>query len=295
MKTVAVVGGSGFVGCALVDTLLARGYKVRVISRTKKVHKRLIKRIDAIDWQIYKPLDLASLESALKGVDVVVNLVGILNSRIGRPDDFYQAHVVLTQNILAVCRTLHIRRYLHMSALNANVEGPSRYLRTKGGAEDLVHASKSIVTTSFQPSVIFGPGDGFINRFARLLKFAPPVFPLACADAVFAPVYLGDVVEAMAESIELEADGQRIQLCGREHYTLAEIVRFVGRLTGRRIRVVALPDAVSRLQAFVCEWVPGKPFSLDNYYSLQLDSVCTAGKTCPGLLSELGELCLRPS
>ena len=285
MKKVAMIGGSGFVGQALMRSLLENGYHVRIVSRKSCDYKRAESRS-------YQPSNPASLKPALAGADVVVNLVGILNSRIGRDKDFYEAHVKLTQHIIDACQANSIRRYLHISALNADIKGPSFYLRTKGEAEALAHSASDMLTTSFQPSVIFGPGDGILNKFAKLLKFSPPIFPLACATTVFAPVYIGDVVKHIVDSIPQESS-QRIQLCGPERYTLAEIVEMVARLIGRNIRVLALPDAISKLQAYVCNWVPGKPFSLDNYYSLQLDSVCTQSAKCPTLLSQTAASCLR--
>ncbi len=284
MKKIALIGGSGFVGQALMNALVDTGYQVRIIGR-KQVH---YKRAES---SVYDPAQPDSLTAALKGSDIVFNLVGILNSRLGRDNDFYQAHVVLTKHILLACKSNRIQRYLHVSALNANKQAPSLYLRTKGEAEDLAHHTEGIVTTSFQASVMFGRGDGLLNRFAKILKFAPPVFPLACADTIFAPVYVGDVVHAMVESIE-QRKGQRVPLCGPEHYSLAEIVQFVCTLIKRRIYIVPLSDGMSKLQAYICNWVPGKPFSLDNYYSLQLDSVCTDAVPCPTQLSVIGKDCL---
>ena len=143
---------------------------------------------------------------------------------------------------------------------------------TRGEAEALVKAS-GLDWTIFQPSVIFGPGDGLFCRFASLLKIAP-ILPLARASAKFAPVYLGDVVEAFARAlVDPRASKQTYELYGPEVITLAQIVRVTARQLGLHRLVLPLPDALGRLQALAMDFVPGKPFSTDNYRSLLTDSV----------------------
>ena len=136
-----------------------------------------------------------------------------------------------------------------------------------------MHTAKALKVTSFRPSVIFGPGDSFLNRFAGLLRLTPGVFPLACPRARFQPVYVEDVVRAFVESLgNHKTFGQRYDLCGPKVYTLREIVEYVARLIGRRVRILGLNDRLSRLRAAM-EFAPGA-VSLDNYHSLQVDSVC---------------------
>jgi len=179
-----------------------------------------------------------------------------------------------------VCRETGVPRLLHMSALQAARTAPSHYLRTKALGEEAVHRAEGpdFHVTSFRPSVIFGPGDGFLNRFAGLLRFVPGFFPLACPGARFQPVYVEDVVRAFADSLDNHKTfGQRYDLCGPQIYTLREIVEYVAKLLDKRVCVVGLPDGLSWLQAAMLEFAPGKPFSLDNYRSLQVDSVCEKG------------------
>jgi NADH dehydrogenase len=178
------------------------------------------------------------------------------------------------------CRETGVSRLLHMSALHAARTAPSHYLRTKALGEEAVHRAESpdFHVTSFRPSVIFGPGDGFLNRFAGLLRLVPGFFPLACPESRFQPVYVEDVVRAFADSFDNHKTfGQRYDLCGPKVYTLREIVEYVAQLMGKRLCVIGLPDGLSYLQALVLEVAPGKPFSLDNYRSLQVDSVCDRG------------------
>jgi NADH dehydrogenase len=175
-------------------------------------------------------------------------------------------------------RETGVSRLLHMSALNADVnESRGRYLKTKGEGENLVHQSPGIEVTSFRPSVIFGPDDSFFRRFAGLLRLMPlPLFPLACAEARFAPVYVGDVAEAFVYALEHPATaGQRLELCGPAEYTLGQLVEYTAGQIGRPATVIGLPDFAARLQGRIMGLLPGKPFTLDNYYSLKKDSICS--------------------
>lgn len=221
--------------------------------------------------------DEKKLRDALSGSDVVVNLVGILNDAgKNSANSFAGAHAELTKKVVLACAASGVSRYLHMSALNADEkDGTSEYLRSKGAAEKAVKSSKSLNWTIFQPSVIFGERDAFFNRFAALLT-SLPVFPLACPDARMAPVHVGDVVESMMSSIhDPQSFGQSVQLCGPADYTLQELVEFTADTCGLNRKIIRLPDGVAKLQARMMEFVPGKPFSRDNYLSLQTDAVCS--------------------
>lgn len=275
-KTVCILGGTGFVGHHLCNTLTRRGYRVVVPTRRRERHRALLvnPRIILLEADIHDP---ATLERLFKGCTAVVNLVGVLNEA-GR-STFEHAHVDLARQAVKACLNSGITRLLHMSALNANAdEKQGQYLRTKGEAEDLVHAAtdQGLQVTSFRPSVIFGCDDSFFNRFALLLRLSPLVFPLACPNARLSPVFVGDVVEAFACALEDPSmAGTRLDLCGPDVYTLRELVKYTARALQRRCAIIGLGDGLSRLQAKVFELVPGKPFSMDNYYSLQKDSVCT--------------------
>jgi NADH dehydrogenase len=168
-----------------------------------------------------------------------------------------------------------------MSALNADAsQGPSFYLRTKGEGENALHtfSSSRLGVTSFRPSVIFGPGDSFLNRFAMLLKIMPFFFPLASANARFAPVYVGDVADRFVAALDDKSTyGKHYDLCGPEQYSLKELVEYTATTLGLKKHVIGLPDFISKMQAYTLEWFPGKPFSVDNYNSLKLDSVCQQG------------------
>lgn len=267
---IVVLGGTGFVGGHLIPRLCALGHRVDVLSRNPSAKRRLgvlpQVRLRAVD--VY---DRKALGAALKGADAVINLIGILNESGFGGAGFRRAHVELVEGLIEACKAAGVRRLLQMSALNAG-RGESHYLKTRGETEALIKGS-GLDWTLYQPSVIFGPDDGLFCRFAGLLKLAP-VMPLARASTKFAPVYVGDVVNAMVQTLnDRSAFAQTYELYGPEVLTLAEIVRMTARELGLHRLVVPLPDALGRLQALAMDFVPGKPFSTDNFLSLKLDSV----------------------
>jgi len=277
-KTICLTGGTGFVGQHLVHKLTQQGNKVRVLTRRRERHRGLIVNpaVTLIETDIH---DAEQLRLQFRDVDVVINLVGILNESDSKGAGFRRAHVELPEKIVAAALDSGVSRLLHMSALNADAgEQHSHYLKSKGEGENLVHAAadRGLVVTSFRPSVIFGAGDSFFNRFATLLQLSRPLFPLACPDSRFAPVYVNDVTEAMCRSLDEATGGERLELCGPEVYTLKELVIYTREQLGLRCMIAGLGDGLSRLQARMLGIMPGKPFSLDNYYSLQKNSICSA-------------------
>ncbi|MGB5306014.1 MAG: complex I NDUFA9 subunit family protein [Gammaproteobacteria bacterium] len=276
-RNICILGGTGFVGQHLATRLTRHGYKVRVLTRHRERYRALIVNPDItlLEADIHDP---GVLRTHLAESDAAINLVGILNEGNSAGAGFDRIHVELPRKIIDAATAVGMERLLHMSALNAAAgETRSRYLKTKGLAEDLVHAAAAsgMRVTSFRPSIIFGPGDSFFNRFATLLRFSPPVFPLACPDSRFAPVCVTDVAEAFCRGLDDATAGERLELCGPETWTLKELVEYTRDQIGVRRCIVGLGDGLSQLQARILGYVPGKPFTMDNYYSLQKDSVCT--------------------
>lgn len=276
IKKVCVLGGGGFVGGHLVSRLFERGYDVSVpyrnINRAK--HLSVLPTVTLVEANVHDP---AVLRQLFEGVDAVINLVGMLHE--GKRGDFQRAHVELPGKVVEACRAAGVKRLLHMSALGANPDGLSRYQRTKGEGEALVKAAhgESLAVTIFKPSVIFGPEDSFLNLFARLLPWAP-VFPLGSPNARFQPVYVGDVAEAYAISLDNPATfGQTYELCGPQVYTLQQLVEFVARVKHLKPRIYPLGDEMSSLQASFFGLLPLKLLTHDNYLTLKTDAVCA----CP--------------
>lgn len=272
ITTIAIIGGSGFVGRHLCHRLAGEGYRVRVASRDRERAKDKLIFLPTVEVESVNVHDAQQLAAFIHGADAVINLVGVLQERRGT-ESFQAAHVGLASKVVAACREAGVLRLLHMSALHADRNGPSRYLRSKGEAEAIVRDS-GLAWTLFRPSVIFGEGDNFLNQFAALMKVAPVVF-LPCPNARFQPVFVEDVAKAFAMSLKDPSSlGKAYDLCGPKVYRLRELVEFVGFATGRPRPVVGLSDKLSYWQAFAMEFLPVKLMTRDNYYSMQRDSVC---------------------
>jgi len=269
-QRLVILGGTGFVGHALLPQLCRDGHEVVLLSRNLGQHydRLLPPGVTLKEMDVYDP---DALRAAFSGADAVINLVGILNERGDNGRGFKRAHVDLAKLVVVACQLAGVKRLLQMSSLNAG-RGESHYLKSRGDAEAAVKAS-GLQWTIFEPSVIFGVGDGLFTRFAALLKFAP-VLPLARANAKFAPVFIGDVVQAFRRCIDDKRSiGETYELYGPDVFTLKQIVQMTAQQLGLQRLIVPLPDVFGRLQGFVCDFVPGKPFSSDNYRSLLTDSV----------------------
>lgn len=310
IQTICVLGGSGFVGRHLVPQLCARGHRLRVLVRRREQAKELIvlPTVDVVETDFRDP---AELERQFAGMDAVINLVGILNERrsgrIDKPQarrgDFHEVHIELPRRVVHACAANGVRRLLHMSALGADPNARSAYLRSKGIGEIIVREAGvphqdhenwylngpkfvhgyGLETTIFRPSVIFGRHDHFLSLLSKLVRYLP-VIPLGNPRALFQPIYVEDVALALANSIANRATfGRSFDLCGPQRYTLEQLVRFVAEASGRKRKIIALGERLSFVQASVFECLPGKLITRDNHASLQYENVCTGP-----LAAELG-------
>jgi NADH dehydrogenase len=281
-SNVLVIGGAGFIGRHIVSRLIDRGARVTVPTRrrARAGHLITLPTIDVVEANIHDDGDLTRL---IAGRDAVINLVGILQGSRGSPygPEFARAHVDLPRRIVRVCDEQAVRRYLHMSSLGADSTGPSMYQRSKGDGEAAVRAS-GLDWTIFQPSVVFGPEDRFLNTFATLASIAP-VLPIANAQARFQPIYVGDVADAFVNALDNRATfGKSYELVGPRVYTLKELVQFAARASGHPRPVVGLPGSLARAQAIMMELAPGEPMmSRDNLDSMQRDNVASTQPYVP--------------
>ncbi|MGP1664638.1 MAG: complex I NDUFA9 subunit family protein [Rhodanobacter sp.] len=268
-QRIVILGGTGFVGRQLVPRLAADGHDIVLLSRNREKNRALgvLPNVHVRTADVHDP---AMLRQHLQGADAAINLVGILNAH--GTDTFQRMHVELVQKLIAACLDGGVSRLHQMSSLKAG-QGLSNYLKSRGEMETLVRQS-SLDWTLYQPSAIFGEGDGLVARFAKLLRVMP-LLPLARANARMAPTWVGDVAEAVARCVDTPALSRQrsFELYGPEVLTLGDIARHIRAVSGRRTPILALPDGLGRLQAQLAELLPGKPFSLDNFRSLRTDSV----------------------
>jgi NADH dehydrogenase len=272
MKQVCVLGGSGFVGSAIVRQLSLAGYSVKVLTRRREASKHLILLSDVavLECDI---MDDEALASALKGADAVINLIGILHN--SKKASFKAMHAELPARLVKLCEKLGIKRLVHMSALQAAQEAPSAYLKSKAEGEAAVlRAHKNLEVTVFRPSIIFGRGDGFINLFATLVKLLPVIL-LAKPNAKFQPIYVEDVAQAFVASLDnIDTYGKAYDLGGPKVYTLRQLVAYVADTLGKKRPIIGLNNMLSYLQAFAMEFLPVKLMTRDNVRSMEVDSIC---------------------
>ena len=223
------------------------------------------------------------LQTLVRSQDAVLNLIAILH---GSQAEYDHVHVALPNKLAQACLAEGVSRLVHVSALGADVHGPSMYQRSKAHGElTLLEAAQrdNLQLTLLRPSVIFGSDDKFINLFAKLQKVFP-ILPLAGASTRFQPVWVQDVAQALVHCLENPAStaGQVFEACGPEVWTLRQLVQHAGRWAGCPRPVLPLPDAVGRLQALLMEWAPGPTLmSRDNLDSMKVDNV--ASGRLPGL------------
>jgi uncharacterized protein YbjT (DUF2867 family) len=276
-----ILGATGFVGRSVCEKLVERSGggdgRIRVATRRfpRARHLQLLPTVELACGDIH---DDATLARMLRDTDVVINLVAILH---GSESEFERVHVRLPERLGQACVAAGVRRVIHVSALGAAVDAPSRYLRSKARGEAALRAA-GLDLTVLRPSVIFGERDRFLNLFAELQSLFP-VMPLAGASARFQPVWVDDVATAIARVVDDPSTcGLTIECCGPRVYTLKELVELAGTWSGSPRAVLPLPAALGKLQALVMEFLPGKTLmSRDNLDSMRVASVCS-GKL-PGL------------
>ena len=283
---VLVTGGDGFIGRNLCGELADRGHDVTALSRHPGGDLP-----DGVSTVTGDVTTYASIEAAFEGRDAVVNLVAL--SPLFEPDGGSRMHDVVhrqgTENVVRAAEERGVPRLVQLSALGADPEGPTAYIRAKGRAEEIIRAS-DLDWTIFRPSVVFGEGSEFLS-FTK--KVAPPyVTPLPGGGKTrFQPIWVGDFAPMIADAVEGTSTGDRnaersgtaveddrhvgkaYEIGGPERLTLAEVARRVHGAAGRSVSVIPIPMTVTRVGLTLAGSVPGFPMGPDQYRSLKFDNV----------------------
>ena len=271
LNEISVLGGSGFVGSAIVAKLDSAGYKVKVITRRRDTAKHLflLPNVQVVECNVF---DYHDLSATLRGSDAVINLIGILHQ--SRRLSFNTVHHQLPAQLGKICVDLNIKRLVHMSSLGAEKQAPSQYLQSKAtGEAALASLQNKLNITVFKPSIIFGRGDSFINLFATLIKWLPAVM-LAKPDAKFQPVWVEDVATCFVACIHnIDTYGKTYELAGPKIYTFRTLIEIVMATLKIQRPIIGLSDNLSYAQAFMMELLPIKLMSRDNVRSMEVDSV----------------------
>ena len=269
---ILVVGGTGFVGTHLCRELVERGHEVTALSRTPDGAPAGVETITG-DVTAFD-----SIQGAFEGRTGVVNLVAL--SPLFKPDGGDEMHDVVhrqgTENCVRAAEEHGVERFVQLSALGADPNGATAYIRAKGRAEERVRDS-ALDWTIFRPSVVFGEGGEFVSFTKRLKRlFAPgvPVYPLPGGGKTrFQPVWVGDLVPMiMAALDEQDHVGQTYEIGGPDTLTLREVVELVYEAEGKSVSVVGLPMALAGVGLSIMDAVPGMPMGKDQYRSLGFDN-----------------------
>ncbi|MGH7028411.1 complex I NDUFA9 subunit family protein [Brevundimonas sp.] len=286
---ITVFGGSGFIGAQVVRALAKRGWRVRVAVRKPALAYDLrplgdVGQIQPLLCDITKPADVAA---ALKGADAAINLVGILFEGAG--GKFETSHVAGAVNVAEAAKAAGVKRLVHMSALGADVNGKAEYARTKGRAEIAVRAAFPGAVV-IRPSVVFGAGDNFLNKFGAMATFSPALPLIGGGQTRFQPVYVGDVAEAIARAVETPgAEGKTFELGGPAVWSFKDILKLILRETKRSPFLIPLPFPVARMIGSLAQ-IPAMiglapALTKDQVLLLESDNVVSPGTEG---LAELG-------
>ena len=286
---VTVFGGSGFLGRSVVRALAKRDFRIRVAVRRPELAGHLqplgkVGQIHAVQANLRYP---ASVAAAMRDSHVAINLVGILTEGGAQTFDAVQGKGAAT---VAQAASAVGARMVHISALGADKNSPSRYARAKAAGEKAVLAATPSAIV-MRPSVVFGPEDQFSNRFAALARMAPALPLIGGGATKMQPVYVGDVATAVADAVDGKAkSGTIYELGGPEVLTMREIMEIILAVTGRRRMLVSLPFGLAKFKATFLQFAPGAlKLTPDQVALLRADNVVSeAAKAEERTLQGLG-------
>jgi len=276
-RSVATVfGGAGFIGRHVVKRLAAAGHVVRVAGRDTERGRQLcpMGAVGQIVPLFASFAERGTIDRAVDGAEMVVNLVGILAER--RPGDFMRVQAEGPGMIGAAAAAAGVQRLVHVSAIGADPHSPSLYARTKALGEQALRAVFPSATI-LRPSVVFGPEDQFFNRFGAIALYSP-IMPVIAGGARMQPVYVGDVADAVIAGLtRADAAGRTYELGGPQVWTFREILAWILKETLRHRPLVPVPMGLARLQASLMEKLPNPPLTRDQLLLLAKDNVVAPG------------------
>lgn len=278
---ITIFGGSGFLGRHLVRALAKRHYRIRVAVRRPDLagHLQPLGRVGQIHAVQANLRHADSIEAAVRGADVVINLVGILYERGRQRFEAVQAYGA---EQVALAASAHDARMIQVSAIGADEHSSSAYARAKAGGEKAVLAGKPDATI-VRPSIMFGPEDDFFNKFAAMARMLPALPLVGGGLTKFQPVFVGDVAEAITRAVEGEARAGAIyELGGPEVRSFKELMEYVLKVTGRRRLLIPIPFPLAKLQATFLQYLPKPLLTPDQVELLKTDNVVSAEATADG-------------
>lgn len=284
---ITIFGGSGFLGRHLVRALAKRHYRIRVAVRRPDLagHLQPLGRVGQIHAVQANVRHAASVEAAVRGADIVINLVGILFERGRQRFDTVQA---FGAEQVALAAANYGARVIQVSAIGADTNSTSAYARAKAEGEKAVLAAQPQAVV-LRPSIMFGPEDDFFNKFGALARMLPALPLVGGGETRFQPVFVGDVAEAFARAVDGNARAGTIyELGGPEVRSFKELMEYVLAVTERRRLLIPIPFAIAKLQAMFLQYMPKPLLTPDQVELLRSDNVVSAaaqaeGRTMEGL------------
>ena len=272
-KTVCIIGGSGFIGRALVEKLARAGARITVLTRNAVRSKNLkpvgdVGQITVMSGDALLDDDLAR---AIQSADYVVNLVGIFHP--SGKQNFENAQAELPQRIAQIAEQAEVTKIVQISAIGADLNAASTYYRTKAEGERSL-LSLALNSTILRPSIVFGPGDGFFDRFARMAMIAPALPLLAGGNTKFQPVFVGDVAESIIYCLSnSQTDGQIYELGGPSIYSFKELLVYMLSAIGKKRALIPVPIFAMQVPAAMASILPNPPITRDQLRMLDTDNI----------------------
>ena len=269
MKTVSILGGTGFIGTELITHLSKKNIKINVLTRNFNKAKKFKELPKVKIIEINQSVDISEL---LKESDVVINLVGILHEK--KSLSFYSVHKDWVNKIAIAVKKNNISRFIHIGAIQSTKHAPSRYLKSKyEGEEEIKNILKNKSWTILRPSIVFGKDDIFINLFRKMVTYLPIIF-LVSPNAKFQPIYVKDLVDIIILSInDNKSFGKTYNVAGPKDYSFIEIIKLIAKVDKKKVLIVPLNRLLSNIMVTLIELLPYKIITKDNLKSMELDNV----------------------
>ena len=272
-KTVSIIGGSGFIGRALVEKWARAEARVTILTRNATRSKKLktvgdVGQITIISGDALQDDDLSN---SIQSADYIVNLVGIFHP--SRKQNFENAQAELPKRIGEIAEQLGIKKIVHLSAIGADLNAASKYYRTKAeGERSLLRLAPN--STILRPSIVFGPGDGFFDRFAKMAMFAPALPLLAGGKTKFQPIFVGDVAESIIYCLtNSQTNGQIYEIGGPSVYSFKDLLSYTLSSINKKRALIPVPIFAMQVPAAMASILPNPPITRDQLLMLDTDNI----------------------
>ena len=271
-KTITVFGGTGFIARNLIAKLAKKGFKIIVPTRNPYLHGYLKPmgepgQIEVLKFNLF---DFSNLNEFIKSSELVINCIGVLYEK--KNQKFDHIHHLFPKFLTSILDHKVNKKFIHISALGANKNSNSLYIKSKFQGEEAVNKFKNSIIV--RPSIVFGTNDNFFNLFNKLINLLP-IIPLAGAKTKFQPCYVGDVTDAIIKIIDQTNPNKVYELGGPKIYSFKELIETLLVSLKKKRFIIELPDFVARVQAKIMQLLPNSLLTEDQLEILKSDNICS--------------------